>query len=76
MSRDDLLRLLVELRVAFDDADAVAEDVLAPRHKQELGPVLQKRNYRQAKRKVIAVHAEIVRRVGGAEPGNSGAVAH
>jgi len=75
MSYDDLLRLLLELRVAFDDADAVAEDMLASPRRRELGPALHRRNYREAKRKLIDVHAEIVRRLGGAAPGGGGGVA-
>lgn len=76
MSHDDLLRLLVELRVAFDDADAVTEDMLARPRRRELGPALHRRNYREAKRKVIDVHTEIVRRLGGAEPGGGAVPAH
>jgi len=76
MSREDLLRLLLELRVVFDDADAVTEDLLAPPRRRELGPALHRRNYREAKRKLLDIHAEIVRRLGSADPGAAPAPAH
>jgi hypothetical protein len=69
MSNDELLRLLAEMRVALDDADAVAEDMLARPRRRELGPALHRRNYREARRKVIEVYTEIVRRLGGGGPG-------
>jgi hypothetical protein len=76
MSDDDLLRLLRELREAFDDADAVAEDMLASPRRRELGPALHRRNYREAKRKLLDVLAEIARRLGGERGGGGGATAH
>ncbi len=76
MNRDELLLLLVELRVAFDDADAVSEDMLSRPEDRELGPALHRRNYRDAKGKLLATHAELVRRVRGGTPEGGAAVAH
>jgi hypothetical protein len=56
MDRDDLRRALVDLRVAFDDADAVTSDALRPPRKRELGPILHRQNYGEARRKVLAAH--------------------
>lgn len=69
MDRDDLRRALVDLRVAFDDADAVTEDMLRAPSKRSLGPVLHASHYAEARGKVLQAHAYLMRLVSnGGEP--------
>ena len=46
---DDMRRGLLALKLAFDDGDAVVLDMLRPTRKRELGPVLARRNYDEAR---------------------------
>jgi hypothetical protein len=48
-------RLLVEARVAFDDADAVACDLLRKKRRRALGHVQHKKLYRDARRKLVQI---------------------
>jgi hypothetical protein len=69
-------RALVDLRVAVDDADAVAEDMLRAPRRRELGPALHRKHYTEARRKVTATISYLMRLVGGdgsAESSNGGA---
>jgi hypothetical protein len=70
MDRDDLRRALVDLRVAFDDADAVTQDQMRPLRKREFGPVLAAHNYGDARSRVLAAHAYLMRLVSVGEPGD------
>lgn len=70
MDRDDLRRALVDLRVAFDDADTVAADMLRAPRRRELGPVLAAQNYGDARSRVLAAHAYLMRLVSIGEPGD------
>ena len=53
MTRKDIRALLVRLRVAFDDADAIAADMLRSPRDRELGPALHRQNYHDAKKTVV-----------------------
>lgn len=55
LDRATLRAALVNLRVGFDDADAITEDMLRPPRKRELGPALHADNYRDVKRKIYAI---------------------
>jgi hypothetical protein len=46
-------RLLVDIRVAFDDADAVTSDLLRKKRRRALGHVQHKKLYRDARQKLI-----------------------
>lgn len=76
MNPDDMRRALIDLRVAVDDADAAAEDMLRAPRRRELGPVLHRKQYTEARHKITATIAYLMRLVGGdgpAEPSNGGA---
>jgi len=75
IDRKALRAVLVDLRVAFDDGDAVAEDMLRRARRRELGPVLHRTNYREARRKVLTTHAEAMRLIDAPEP-EPGAAPH
>ena len=76
MDRDTMRRALVDLRSAFDDADAVTRDMLKSPRERELGPVLHRDNYGEARAKIAAGFAYLMTCVG-TEPtdpaGSSGA---
>lgn len=77
MNRDDMRRALVDLRVAVDDADAVAEDMLRTPRQRELGPALHRKQPSEARGKVTATIAYLMRLVGDGsptEPGSGGGV--
>lgn len=82
MDRETMRRVLVDLRVAVDDADAITEDMLRPARRRELGPVLHATNYREARARVLAAHAFLMRLTGddggegGDAGGNGGSAAH
>ena len=44
---------LAGLRLSFNDADAVAEDMLLPPRRRELGPALHATNYRAARAQIV-----------------------
>lgn len=50
-------RLVVDLRVAVDDADAVVADMLRPLRKRELGHVLHRDRYHEAHGKIVSMLA-------------------
>ena len=52
---DDVRRLLVDLRVAFDDIDALVADMLRPPRARELGRALHWDGYREARGRVAAL---------------------
>ena len=53
-------RLLVEARVAFDDADAVASDLLRKKRRRALGHLQHKKLYRDARRKLVHILDELL----------------
>lgn len=55
LDRKGLRAALVSLRVGFDDADAITEDMLRAPRQRELGPALHRANYEDAKGKVLAI---------------------
>src|SRR5512140_1218188 len=63
MDRADMRRALVDLRVAVDDADSVTEDMLRAPRRRELGPVLHRRNYSEARGKITSAIAYLFRAV-------------
>jgi len=46
---------LADLRLAFADADAVTRDTLRRPRRRELGPVLARENYRDARRRITSL---------------------
>ncbi|MFT3768451.1 MAG: hypothetical protein QM820_23630 [Minicystis sp.] len=54
-------RVLLDLRVAVDDADTVAADMLRPPRRRELGPVLHRVQYREARGKIVQQIAYLLR---------------
>ncbi len=46
---------IVDLRVAVDDADAITRDALRPLARRELGRVLHRRNYGEARDRIVAL---------------------
>ena len=63
-------RALVDLRVAVDDADAVTADVLRRPRRRELGPALHRRNYREARDKILGQLAYLLHMIEEPPPGN------
>lgn len=53
MDRALLRRVLVDLRVSFDDADEVAQDMLRPTRKRTLGPVSHRASYDEARGNIV-----------------------
>lgn len=49
--------LLADLRVAFDDLDAVGLDMLRPPRKRRLGPLEHRRLYREARGTLVRLLA-------------------
>lgn len=60
-TRDQMIRALKSLRDAADDANAVVEDMLKPPRMRQLGHVLQRDNYSEARGKLVASHAFLMR---------------
>jgi hypothetical protein len=54
---DDVRRLVLDLRVAFDDVNAIVADLLRPPRERELGPVLHRDGYQEARGKLVALLA-------------------
>ena len=63
---------IVDLRVAVDDADAVTLDALRPLGKRELGRALHRRNYGEARQKILALLAYAMPPAPDGEPGDPG----
>ena len=57
MDRDTMRRALVDLRAAVDDSDAVTRDMLKASRERELGPVLHRDNYGEARAKIVSSFA-------------------
>jgi hypothetical protein len=75
--RDLLRRLLVDMRVAFDDGATVAKDQLRPLYKRELGPALARENFGDAEDRFTAAHAAAMRLIDGEAPdGGAGPTTH
>jgi hypothetical protein len=62
---EDLGRALVSLHEGWQDADAVTGDMLRAPRKRELGPVLARRNYSDARDKVVTALAYLAKLVSG-----------
>jgi hypothetical protein len=60
-----LRRVLLDLRVATDDADTVAVDMLRSPRQRQLGPALHRSQYREARAKVVSQIAYLLRMVDG-----------
>lgn len=58
---DDMRRILIALRVDCDDADSVAADMLRAPRKRQLGPVLHRKNYSEAREKIVKSIAYLLR---------------
>ncbi len=76
MDRADLRRLLVDLRLAVDDADAVTRDMLRPPRLRELGPALHNRQYREAHEKILSLLAYLMRDAESETPPEGGPTTH
>jgi len=61
MDLDDLRRALLDARVAADDIDALVIDMLRPIGRQELGRVLHRQNYGEARGKLTAAIGYLMR---------------
>ena len=46
---------IVDLRVAIDDGDAVTRDALRPLGRRELGRILHRQTYREARERIVAL---------------------
>ena len=68
---DAVWRFIIDLRVAVDDADGVIRDALRPLGKRELGRALHRRNYREARERIVSLldYATPPAPDGDAEPG-------
>jgi hypothetical protein len=49
----EVSKWLAGLRLSFNDADAVAEDMLLPSRQRELGPALHATNYHAARKQIV-----------------------
>ncbi len=76
MDRADFRRILLDMRLAIDDADAVTRDMLRPPHLRELGPALHGRQYREAHEKILALLAYLSRVAEGETPPEGGPTTH
>ncbi|MFT3769373.1 MAG: hypothetical protein QM820_28380 [Minicystis sp.] len=56
-----LKRVLLDLRVTVDDVDTLAADMLRPPRQRELGPVLHRVQYREARGKIVEQIAYLLR---------------
>lgn len=64
MSRDEIRRTLLDLRVAVDDADAITADMLRIPRRRELGPALHRKQYVEARGKITTAIAYLMRVAG------------
>jgi hypothetical protein len=60
-TREQLIRALKDLRGAADDANSIVEDMLRPPRMRQLGHILQRDNYGEARGKLVASHAFLMR---------------
>jgi hypothetical protein len=61
-----LRRALLDLRVAYDDGDAITTDMLRPRRERELGPAQHARIYQESRDKVRQTVSWLLRALGDA----------
>ena len=59
-TREQLIRALKDLRVAADDANAVVEDMLKPPRMRQLGHILHRDNYGDARGKFTSSFAFVM----------------
>ncbi len=76
MDRADFRRILLDMRIAIDDVDAVTRDMLRPPRLRELGPALHARQYREAHEKMLSALAYLLREVEGGDPPEGGPTTH
>ncbi len=60
-TREQLIRALKDLRGAADDANAVVEDMLKPPRMRQLGHILHRDNYGDARGKFTSSFAFVMR---------------
>jgi hypothetical protein len=60
----------VSFQVAVDDAGAVTADMLRRPRRRELGPALHRRNHREAREKILAQLAYLLRLAEDPSPGS------
>ncbi len=75
-AHEDMRRVLLDLRVAVDDADAVTEDMLRAPRRRELGPVLHRKNYGEARGKITSAIEYLFRLAEPGAPPEGGGPAH
>jgi hypothetical protein len=73
---DKMRCALVDLRVAVDDAGAVTTDMLRRPRRRELGPALHRRNYREARDKILGQIAYLLRLTEEPPPGSQSPPQH
>lgn len=61
IDRAVLRRVLLDLRVAADDADSITVDMMRSPRRRRLGPMLHRSQYREARGKVITQIAYLLR---------------
>jgi hypothetical protein len=76
IDREEIRRVLLDLRVAYDDDDAVVEDMLRDPQQRELGPVLQRRQHRESRSKIHRGIDYLLRLVGDSAPEGGAAPTH
>lgn len=67
---DKMRRALIDLRVAVDDAGAVTADMFRRPRRRELGPALHRRNYREARDKILGQLAYLLHMIEEPPPGS------
>ncbi len=68
MDPAELRRYLVEIRVGIDDADSIVRDMLRPPRRRHFGPVLHRRQYREAYEKMTHTLGYLLGEKGGDPP--------
>lgn len=63
-----LRRALIDLRVAYDDGDAITTDLLKPLRERELGHLQHTRLYTESRDKVRKTTEWLLRALGGDPP--------
>jgi hypothetical protein len=72
IDREEIRRVLLDLRVAYDDDDAVVEDMLRDPQQRELGPVLQRRQHRESRQKIHRAIDYLMRALADRDPPGGG----